>query len=111
MKKETSSKNNLKRSIMKKLILSAVIILGGLSVQASIPAETTVNSVIIQDEYTEVTADAIPAAVKSTVEKSFPNTKLEKAYKNAKNEYKLEISSGDKKYTVFTDASGNIIKK
>lgn len=98
---------------MKKLILSAAIILGGLSVQAAIPAGiiSTVNSVMIQDEYTEVAADAVPAAVKSTVEKSFPNTKLEKAYKNAKNEYKLEISSGEKKYTVFTDASGNIIKK
>ncbi|GAA3758996.1 PepSY-like domain-containing protein [Flavobacterium ginsengiterrae] len=97
---------------MKKLILSAAIILGGLSVQAA-PAQ--VNSIIasvnIQDGYTEVTADAVPAAVKSTIEKSFPGTKLEKAYKNDKNEYKLEISSGDKKYTVFTDASGNIIKK
>ncbi len=97
---------------MKKLILSAAIILGGLSLQAA-PAQ--VNSIIasvnIQDGYTEVTADAVPAAVKSTIEKSFPGTKLEKAYKNDKNEYKLEISSGDKKYTVFTDASGNIIKK
>ncbi|MCI9844244.1 PepSY-like domain-containing protein [Flavobacterium pectinovorum] len=98
---------------MKKLILSAAIILGGLSVQAAIPAGTasTVNSIVVQDEYTEVASDAVPAAVKATVEKSFPNTKLEKVYKNAKNEYKLEISSGDKKYTVFTDASGNIIKK
>jgi len=98
---------------MKKLILSAAIILGGLSVQAAVPSQ--VNSIIasfnIQDGYTEVTADAVPAAVKSTIEKSFPGTKLEKAYKNDKNEYKLEISSGDKKYTVFTDASGNIIKK
>ncbi|SNR52959.1 PepSY-like domain-containing protein [Flavobacterium sp. ov086] len=98
---------------MKKLILSAAIILGGLSVQATTPAvkTTMVKSVNIQDEYTEITADAVPAAVKSTIEKSFPNTKLEKAYKNEKNQYKLEISSGDKKYTVFTDASGNIIKK
>lgn len=98
---------------MRKLILSAAIILGGLSVQAAVPSQ--VNSIIasvnIQDGYTEVTADAVPAAVKSTIEKSFPGTKLEKAYKNDKNEYKLEISSGDKKYTVFTDASGNIIKK
>jgi hypothetical protein len=98
---------------MKKLILSAAIILGSLSVQAAISAGTssTVNTDFVQDEYTEVAADAVPAAVKSTVEKSFPNTKLEKVSKNAKNEYKLEISSGDKKYTVFTDASGNIIKK
>jgi hypothetical protein len=98
---------------MKKVILSAAIILGGLSVQATTPAVKTsmTQSVIIQDEYKEIGADAVPAAVKSTIEKSFPNTKLEKAYKNDKDQYKLEISSGDKKYTVFTDASGTIIKK
>jgi len=97
---------------MKKLILSAAILLGGLSTQAAtVVATENVQSVNIQDAYTEVAADAVPAAVKSTIEKSFPGTKLEKAYKNDKNEYKLEISSGDKKYTVFTDASGNIIKK
>lgn len=98
---------------MKKLILSTAIILGGLSVQAAIPAKatSTIHSVVIQDEYKEVAADAVPAAVKSTIEKSFPNTKLEKAYKNEKNEYKLEIANGDKKYTIFTDASGTIIKK
>jgi hypothetical protein len=98
---------------MKKLILSAAIILGGLSVQAANPVVKTsmTQSVTVQDEFTEVATDAIPAAVKSTIEKSFPKTKLEKAYKNEKNEYKLEISNGDKKYTVFTDASGNIIKK
>ncbi|MCC9062050.1 hypothetical protein B0A79_05155 [Flavobacterium piscis] len=97
---------------MKKLILSAAIILGSLSIQAANPVTTSMTqSVTVQDEFTEIGTDAVPAAVKSTVEKSFPNTKLEKAYKNEKNEYKLEISSGDKKYTVFTDASGNIIKK
>ncbi|KAF2331096.1 PepSY-like domain-containing protein [Flavobacterium ginsenosidimutans] len=97
---------------MKKLILSAAIVLGSLSVSAAVlPAISITQSVLIQDEFTEITADAVPAAVKSTVEKSFPNTKLEKAYKNEKNEYKLEISSGEKKYTIFTDASGNIIKK
>ncbi|KAF2514687.1 PepSY-like domain-containing protein [Flavobacterium foetidum] len=98
---------------MKKLILSAAIVLGGLSANAAVinPVVSTTQSVLIQDEFTEIGADAVPAAVKSTLEKSFPNTKLEKAYKNDKDQYKLEISSGDKKYTVFTDASGNIIKK
>ncbi|WP_202702324.1 PepSY-like domain-containing protein [Flavobacterium sp. UGB4466] len=98
---------------MKKLILSAAIVLGGLSVQAATSTVKTsdIQAVVVQDEYKEVSADAVPAAVKSTIEKSFPNTKLEKAYKSEKDEYKLEISSGDKKYTVFTDASGNILKK
>jgi len=97
---------------MKKLVLSAAIVLGSLSVNAAVlPAISITQSVFIQDEFTEVAADAVPAAVKSTIEKSFPKTKLDKAYKNEKNEYKLEISSGEKKYTIFTDASGNIIKK
>ncbi|MEG0849493.1 PepSY-like domain-containing protein [Flavobacterium plurextorum] len=98
---------------MKKLILSAALILGGLSSQAAISTQSVsvIATVNIQDGYTEVTADAVPAAVKSTIEKSFPGTKLEKAYKNDKNEYKLEISKEGKKYTFFTDASGNIIKK
>lgn len=97
---------------MKKLVLSAAIVLGSLSVNAAVlPAISITQSVLIQDEFTEVALDAVPAAVKSTIEKSFPKTKLDKAYKNEKNEYKLEISSGDKKYTIFTDASGNIIKK
>jgi hypothetical protein len=99
---------------MKKLLLSAAIVLGSLTVNAATAPmlRSSMNqSVTIQDEFTEVTADAVPAAVKSTVEKSFPGTKLEKAYVNEKKEYKLEISNADKKYTVFTDAAGNIIKK
>ncbi|SHG67092.1 hypothetical protein [Flavobacterium defluvii] len=98
---------------MKKLILSAAIILGGLSIQAAVPSQSNsvIKSVNIQDEYTEVAVDAVPAGVKSTVEKSFVGSKLEKAWKNAKDEYKLEISKEGKKYTFFTDASGNIIKK
>lgn len=98
---------------MKKLILSAAILLGGLSMNAatSVVSNSIVSSVNIQDEYKEITADAVPAAVKSTVEKSFVGSKLEKAWKNAKDEYKLEISKEGKKYTFFTDASGNIIKK
>lgn len=98
---------------MKKLLLSAAVILGTLSIQAANDVHIVSKnySINIQDEFTEISADAIPAAVKSTIEKSFPGTKLEKAYKNEKSEYKLEIAKDDKKYTVYTDASGNIIKK
>jgi hypothetical protein len=98
---------------MKKLILSAAILLGGLSMNAATEVVTNqiVSSVNIQDEYTEVAADAVPAAVKSTIEKSFVGSKLEKAWKNAKDQYKLEISKEGKKYTFYTDASGNIVKK
>lgn len=97
---------------MKKLILSAAIVLGSLSMQAAteMPVNVTASS-IVQDEFVEVGADALPSAVKSTIEKSFPNTKLEKAFVNTKKEYKLELSSGEKKFTVYTDEAGNIVKK
>lgn len=98
---------------MKKLLLAAAIILGTVSIQATntVPTVATNPSVVLQDQFTEITADAIPAAVKSTIEKSFPGATLEKAYKNDKDEYKLDIANGDKKYTIYTDASGSIIKK
>lgn len=98
---------------MKKIILSTAIILGGFSANATTVAITalTVKEVSIQEEYVEISADALPAEVKSTLEKSFPDAKLEKAFKNEKDIYKLEIVHGDKKYTIFSDALGNLIKK
>jgi len=78
---------------MKKLILSAAIILGGLSLQAAVPSQSNsvIKSVNIQDEYTEITADDVPAAVKSTIEKSFVGSKLEKAWKMLKTSTNLKF--------------------
>ncbi|WP_163410033.1 hypothetical protein [Flavobacterium ajazii] len=96
---------------MKKLILSAAILLGGLSVQAA--TLNSINSVIetvkFQDEYKEV--DAVPAAVKTGLDNAYPGVKLEKAYVNDKKEYKVEITVRGEKSTVYTDDKGNILKK
>lgn len=96
---------------MKKLILSAAILLGGLSMQAENVAVTSsmVQSVNIQDEYKEV--DAVPAAIKTALDNAYPGVKLDKAYVNEKKEYKIEVTVRGEKSIVYTDASGNIIKK
>lgn len=96
---------------MKKLILSAAILLGGLSMQAGnvVVTSSMVQSVNIQDEYKEV--DAVPAAIKTALDNAYPGVKLEKAYVNEKKEYKIEITVRGEKSTVYTDASGNILKK
>lgn len=96
---------------MKKLILSAAIILGSLSIQASTLNTTglTTQSVNIQDEYKEV--DSVPAAIKTALDNAYPGVKLEKAYVNDKKEYKIDIIVREVKSTVYTDAKGNIIKK
>jgi hypothetical protein len=96
---------------MKKLILSAAVILGSLAMQAK---NTAINNsispiIIIQDEYKEV--DAVPAAIKTALDNAYPGVKLDKAYVNAKKEYKIDIVVRDVKSTVYTDAQGNFIKK
>ncbi|WET00979.1 hypothetical protein [Flavobacterium sp. YJ01] len=97
---------------MKKLILSAVVVLGTMSIHANVlpVSKDTKATVIVQTEYTEVTADAVPAAVKTALQTAYPGAKLEKAFVNEKKEYKLEISVGDQKATVYSDVNGNWLK-
>lgn len=96
---------------MKKLILSAAVILGSFAMQAKNTAITnSVSPIIItQDEYKEI--DAVPAAIKTALDNAYPGVKLDKAYVNAKKEYKIDIVVRDVKSTVYTDAQGNFIKK
>ena len=97
---------------MKKLILSAIIVLGSLSSYASIEAAPAQTKTVVsaQAEYTEVNADAVPPAVKTALQTAYPGAKLDKAFVNEKKEYKLEISVGDQKATVFSDVNGNWLK-
>lgn len=96
---------------MKKLILSAAVILGSLSMHAKNTVITNAINVLVvsQDEYKEV--DAVPAAIKTALDNAYPGVKLEKAYVNEKKEYKIEIVVRDVKSVVYTDAQGNFIKK
>jgi len=95
---------------MKKLILSAAIVLGTLSAQAgTILVNNPMVQTVTQDGYKEV--DAVPAAIKTALDNAYPGVKLEKAYVNEKKEYKIDIVVRDVKSTVYTDAQGNILKK
>lgn len=97
---------------MKKLILSAAILLGGLSMQAGVidaNNNAITQSVKFQDEYKEV--DAVPAAIKTALDNAYPGVKLDKAYVNDKKEYKIEVTVRGEKSIVYTDATGNILKK
>jgi hypothetical protein len=98
---------------MKKLILSAALVLGSLTTFASTPVLNS-NSALVsvtQDDYKEITLDQIPEAVTASLTKAYPTAKVEKAYVNEANEYKLEIATADVKSTVYADAKGNWIKK
>ncbi|MDD2674659.1 hypothetical protein DR871_003010 [Flavobacterium petrolei] len=96
---------------MKKLLLSAAIVLGSLSSYAGeVPTVQVQNqSSVLQEGYIEV--EKVPDAVKKALETAYPGAVLGKAYINAKKEYKLEITVKDQKATVYADAAGNWINK
>jgi hypothetical protein len=98
---------------MKNLIVTAVILLGSLSMNAAtaVQEESILNIVNVQDDYKEVALDALPAEVLATIKNSFPGSKLVKAYVNTSNQYKLELTTGTANHFVYTDDKGNIAKK
>lgn len=105
----------IKNTSMKKVILTAAILLGGLSTinaqaqqENAAPTEQTAPAT---EGYTEIKAEDLPTAVAEALKKSYPDAVLSKAYVNEKKEYKLEIAVKDQSATVFTDVDGNWLKK
>jgi hypothetical protein len=98
---------------MKNLFLSAAIVLGSLSSFASTSPMTNsiIKTISIQDEYTEIKVEEIPAPITEALKKSFPDAVLSKAYKNAKSEYKLDVTVGEKVGSLYANADGTWIKK
>ncbi|MDX6180657.1 hypothetical protein SGQ44_00725 [Flavobacterium sp. Fl-77] len=96
---------------MKNVILSAAIVLGSLSIYATTDRnDEKVTIVNFQEIYTEVAVDAVPAVVRTALKTAYPGANLDKVYVNEKKEYKLEISVGDQKAIVYSDANGNWLK-
>ncbi len=98
---------------MKNLFLSAAIILGGFTSFASTSPITNsiVKTISIQDEYTEIKLEELPAPINEALKKAFPDAVLSKAYKNAKSEYKLDVTVGEKVGSLYANADGTWIKK
>ncbi|KQX15050.1 hypothetical protein [Flavobacterium sp. Root420] len=98
---------------MKNLFLSAAIVLGGLTSFASTSpiSNTIVKTISIQDEYTEIKLEEVPVAVTDALKKAYPDAVLSKAYKNAKSEYKLDVTVGDKVGSLYANADGSWVKK
>ena len=124
---------------MKKLILSAAIVLGGLTTmnaqtqeenatpaekpaqteqaapaQEAAPAEQATQaeqSAPASDAFTEIKTEEVPTAVAEALKKAYPEAILNKASVNAKKEYQLEVKVGDKEGALYADESGNWIAK
>ncbi|CAA9199067.1 hypothetical protein B0A79_05140 [Flavobacterium piscis] len=98
---------------MKNLFLSAAIVLGSLTSFASTTpiTNTIVKTISIEDEYTEIKLEELPAPIAESLKKAYPDAVITKAYKNEKSEYKLDVTVGDKVGNLFANADGTWIKK
>ncbi|MFH6934403.1 hypothetical protein [Flavobacterium sp. YO12] len=98
---------------MKNLFLSAAIVLGSLTSFASTSpvTNTTVKVISIEDEYTEIKLEELPAPITEALKKAYPDAVITKAYKNEKSEYKLDVTVGEKVGNLFANADGTWIKK
>lgn len=87
------------------------VVFGSFTTFATVsPVSNTEQTVLVQ-EFKEIKAEELPEAVKTALKTSYPDASLAKAYVNSNNEYKLDITVGDQKATVYADANGNWIKK
>ena len=105
---------------MKKLIITSVILLGTLTITNAQSSETTAASkdasttlqAVVQDDFKEVKVSELPQAVQESVAKDFKGATVSKAYKNAKGEFKLVVSTSDgAKRTLLANSKGEWIKK
>ncbi|WP_125717915.1 hypothetical protein [Flavobacterium ustbae] len=98
---------------MKNLFLSAALVLGSLTSFASTTTitNTNVKVISIEDEYTEIKLEELPAAISDALKKAYPEAVITKAYKNEKAQYKLDVTVGDKVGNLFANADGTWIKQ
>jgi len=95
---------------MKKLILSAAIILGSFTTFAHTTAisQSVEMTKTVEDGYVEIKLEEVPSSVILALKTAKPDAVIEKAYINEKKEYKLDIKTGDVASTVYTDAAGKL---
>jgi len=104
----------LKLNIMKKIILTVAVVLGGLSsfAASAFPMNVTPKiEVVTQQEYKEIDAETLPQAVKDALATDYPTATLDKAYVNEKQEYKLDITVDGATSSVYADKDGTWIVK
>ncbi|MGS2762399.1 hypothetical protein [Sinomicrobium sp. M5D2P9] len=98
---------------MKKLVFASVLALGSFTaISATTPVlHDGIMDVVLQEEYTEVSADDVPQAVKDALAADFPNATLDKAAVNEDKEYKLDITVDGTAAVLYASEDGEWIQK
>ncbi|WP_240643072.1 hypothetical protein [Sinomicrobium pectinilyticum] len=106
-------KFNKKHKIMKNLFLAAALVLGGFATQAATTIDANENLVITvnQEEFTEISADEVPAAITEALERDYAGATIDKASVNEAKEYKLEVTIGEESTVLYANENGEWIQK
>lgn len=103
---------------MKNLVLVSALALGSFTSFAATPvifhdgiAEDIYAEVVMQEEFTEVSHDEVPQAVKDALANDYPGAEISKAYVNEAREYKLEVTMGEETATLYANENGEWIQK
>lgn len=99
---------------MKKTLFLSVLALGSLTAFAQDKEVTveTVNVVAVQEEYTEIEKDKLPAAVVEAFAKAYEGATINKAFVNAKEEYRIEATNAAGEAIVVNfDKDGNSLER
>lgn len=101
---------------MKKLFITAVFALGSLTAFAqeeqATDAQEAATETVAQDSFAEITLEEVPEAVTTMIETNYPGATINKAHKNEKNQYKLEVSLEDgTSGALIVDEEGNSVEQ
>ena len=62
------------------------------------------------DKYKEIKAEELPEAVTKSISNAYTGYKIDKAYKNGDDAYKVNVAMGALKYSLFYDEKGELVK-
>ncbi|MGV8090897.1 MAG: hypothetical protein AB2L24_03375 [Mangrovibacterium sp.] len=99
---------------MKKVlyVLSAVVIILGMTMPQMVTANSAQNDVVVGQEvnYQEIPKENVPQTVTESLERDYSGYQIDKAYLGDDGSYKLDISQADVKYTIYYKENGELIK-
>ena len=96
----------------KSLLVSAVIVLVGMSMPNATFAKDAVNkTIVMQDEvtYKEIKVEELPTEVVASLQKAYKDATIANAFVGDDGSYKVIVKIGEETKTVYVKADGEII--
>ena len=96
---------------MKILFIASLFLGSNLMIFSTVKTTSfLIETSVVNENFSEVSLETLPQVVFSAFKKAYPTAKLVKAFRNAKEEYKLEAVINGLNKNLFVDSAGNWIQ-